>query len=83
MSRARPHPGEESPTALHETAGSGFPKGESPQKIWRGGAQKRDESKVTSTHKVGLELSTVDTYAFQDLFDFDNETYRKILVSHR
>ena len=75
MSRARPHPGEESPTTLTwNGAGLGFPGGESPQKIWRGGAQKRDESKVTSTHKVGLELSAIDANTLQDFFDLDYET---------
>ena len=43
-----------------------------PRKLGGGGA-KRVEERVT-THDVGFQLSTVNTYKLQDLLHFDNET---------
>lgn len=46
--------------------------GESPQKIGRWGAKRVE---LDATHDISLQFPTVYTYALEDLFHFDDETF--------
>jgi hypothetical protein len=54
----------------------GFPTmgGESPQKIWVVGCE-ASRSKEVATHDISFQLSTIYTYALQDLLHFNDKPY--------
>jgi len=44
---------------------------------WDGGVRNEQRKVNDATHNVGFELSTIDTYTFQYLLHFHDETFKR------